>query len=152
MRVVRRIAPALGDAKVGRRVLGFALATDEPILITEVRVDDNQFQDDARLAPGEAYMTLNGDRQIRASLVGSAHQLPQHRVRPAGPASDIGTGELLFVSDPLRAAGSARSSTSCATSSPRATSAKFRIPAAQIMVLATDGAIDILPRRTGACG
>src|ERR687892_682103 len=38
-RVVRRTAPALGDAKVGRRVTSFVLATDEPILITDVHDD-----------------------------------------------------------------------------------------------------------------
>src|SRR5690606_7862808 len=68
MRIVRRTAPALGDAKIGRRALGFALATDEPILITEVTGDgdDVAYRDVARIAPGEAYLTLEGTRQIRA--------------------------------------------------------------------------------------
>ena len=102
MRVVQRTAPALGDAKVGRRVLGFALATDEPILITDVD-PDGKFRDRARLAPGEAYMTLDDTRQIRASLSGKPTQYLSIEFVSPDQAQNIGTGKLLFVSDAITA-------------------------------------------------
>jgi hypothetical protein len=147
MRVVRRTAPALGDAKVGRRVLGFALATDEPILITDVE-DDGTYKDLARLAPGEAYMTLNGDRQIRASLSGAPTQYLSIEFVPPDRGSDIGTGELLFVSDPIIAPPGQRDVDLVRNVLAQQDIAKVPDTGGQIMVLATDGAIDILPTRT----
>lgn len=147
MRVVRRTAPALGDAKVGRRVLGFALATDEPILITDVE-GDGTFKDRARLAPGEAYMTLNGERQIRASLSGKPTQYLSIEFVPPDRGSDIGTGELLFVSDPITAPPGQRDVDLVRNVLAQQDIAKVPDTGGQIMVLATDGAIDILPKRT----
>jgi len=147
MRVVRRTAPALGDAKVGRRVLGFALATDEPILTTDVE-GDGTFKDRARLAPGEAYMTLNGERQIRASLSGKPTQYLSIEFVPPDRGSDIGTGELLFVSDPITAQPGQRDVDLVRNVLAQQDIAKVPDTGGQIMVLATDGAIDILPKRT----
>jgi hypothetical protein len=147
MRVVRRTAPALGDAKVGRRVLGFALATDEPILITDVD-GDGTFKDRARLAPGEAYMTLDGQRQIRASLSGKPTQYLSVEFVPPDRGSDIGTGELLFVSDTITTPPGQRDVDLVRNVLAQQDIAKVPDTGGQIMVLATDGAIDILPTRT----
>ena len=70
MRIVRRTAPALGDAKIGRRALGFALATAEPILITEVQGED-EYRDVARAAVGGALM-LGAGAGILLVLVGAS--------------------------------------------------------------------------------
>jgi hypothetical protein len=146
MRVVRRTAPALGDAKVGRRVLGFALATDEPILITDVE-PDGTFKDRARLAPGEAYMTLDDTRQIRASLSGKPTQYLSIEFVPPDQARNIGTGELLFVSDPITAPPGQRDVDLVRNVLAQQDIAKVPNTGGQVMLLATDGAIDILPKR-----
>jgi hypothetical protein len=147
MRVVRRTAPALGDAKVGRRVLGFALATDEPILITDVD-PDGTFADRARLAPGEAYMTLDDTRQIRASLSGQPAQYLSIEFVPPDQAQNIGTGKLLFVSDPITAPPGQRDVDLVRNVLAQQDIAKVPNTGGQIMLLATDGAIDILPKRS----
>jgi len=149
MRVVQRIAPARGDAKVGRRVLGFALATDEPILITEVTgPDDSQFQDEARLAPGEAYLTLDGTRQIRASLSGApANYISIEFVSP-DQASNVGTGKLLYASDVLSTPQGQHDLDFVRNLLAQSDFGEVPDTGGSVLILATDGAIDILPGRS----
>lgn len=147
-RVVRRTAPALGDAKVGRRVTSFALATDEPILITDAH-DDGTFEDVARLAPGESYLTENGTRQIRASLSGESTQYLAIELVPAERGTQIGNGELLFVSDPFVTPAGQRDLDLIRNVLVAGDIAQVPNTDGQIMVLATDGAIDILADRSG---
>ena len=146
-RVVRRTAPALGDAKVGRRVTSFVLATDEPILITEAH-DDGTFTDVARLAPGESYLTQNGTRQIRASLSGESTQYLAIELVPAERATQIGNGDLLFVSDPFVPPTGQHDLDLIRNVLGQGDIAQVPDTGGQIMVLATDGAIDILPGRS----
>ena len=128
MRVVQRTAPALGDAKVGRRVLGFALATDEPILITDVD-PDGKFKDRARLAPGEAYMTLDGHRQIRASLSGKPTQYLSIEFVSPDQASTLAPASCSSSATRLPRRPVSATSTSSAMSSPSKTSPRCLIPA-----------------------
>jgi hypothetical protein len=146
-RVVRRTAPALGDAKVGRRVTSFVLATDEPILITEAH-EDGTFTDVARLAPGESYLTKNGTRQIRASLSGESTQYLAIELVPAERATQIGNGDLLFVSDPFVSPPGQHDLDLIRNVLGQGDVAQVPDTGGQIMVLATDGAIDILPGRS----
>lgn len=150
MRIVRRTAPALGDAKIGRRALGFALATDEPILITEVTGDgdDVAYRDVARIAPGEAYLTLEGTRQIRASLSGESSSYTGIEFVPPDQANNVGTGELLYVSEALESPSGQHDLDLVRNVLAQQDIANVPDTGGQILVLATDGAIDILPGRT----
>ena len=141
--VVRRTAPALGDAKVGRRVTSFVLATDEPILITEA-LDDGTFEDVARLAPGESYLTKNGTRQIRASLSAESTQYLAIELVPAERAEQIGNGDLLFVSDPFTSPTGQHDLDLIRNVLTSGDVARVPDTGGEIMILATDGAIDIL--------
>lgn len=148
MRVVRRIAPPLGDAKIGRRALGYALATDEPIMITEVTGDD-QYRDVARIAPGEAYMTaLEGTRQIRASLSGQPTEYTGIEFVVPDQAQNVGTGTLLYVSDPLSTPSGQHDLDLVRNVLAQQDVASVPDTGGQILVLATDGAIDIVSKRT----
>jgi hypothetical protein len=148
MRVIKRTAPALGDAKIGRRALGVALATDEPILITDVTGED-EYEDVARLAPGEAYLTHDGTRQIRASLSGQSANYIGIEFVPPDQANDVGTGELLFVSDVLTSPAGQHDIDLVRNVLAQTDLASVPNTDGQILVLATDGAIDILAERSG---
>ncbi len=150
MRIVRRIAPVLGDAKVGRRALGFAFATDEPILITEVTGDDDdqQYQDVARIAPGEGFLTLEGTRQIRASLGTEPTIYTGIEFVPPDQANDVGTGELIYVSEAIKTPAGQRDLDLVRNVLAQQDIANVPDTGGQILVLATDGAIDILPGRS----
>ena len=149
MRVVQRIAPVRGDAKIGTRALGFALATDEPILITDVSgPDDDQFIDRARLAPGEAYMTLAGTRQIRASLSDTPTNYIGIEFVPIDQVNDVGTGTLLFASDPLSTPSGQRDVDMVRNVLANDEQASLADSDGDVLLLATDGAIDILPGRS----
>jgi hypothetical protein len=148
MRIVRRIAPPLGDAKIGRRVLGFALATDEPILITEEE-GENQFKDVARIAPGEAYLTLDNTRQIRASLSGQSTEYTSIEFVSPDRASDIGTGKLIYVSDVISTPSGQHDVDLVRNVLAQTDIANVPDTGGQILVLATDGAIDILSQQSG---
>src|SRR6186997_2558974 len=57
-RVVRRTAEPRQDAKAVEHVLGFVLAADEPVLLTNVTDEGNE--DVALLAPGESFLVKAG--------------------------------------------------------------------------------------------
>src|SRR4029079_3003227 len=67
---------------------------------------------------------------------------------PPDRGSDIGTGELLFVSDTITAPAGQRDVDLVRNVLAQQDIAKVPDTGGQIMVLATDGAIDILPKRT----
>jgi hypothetical protein len=150
MRIVERVAPARGDAKVGRRALGFALATDEPILITNVfGPNDDEFVDVARLAPGEAFMTTNaGTRQIRASLSGAPAKYIGIEFVTPDQATDVGTGTLLYASDVLSTPTGQRDLDLVRNVLNQQDTGTVPDTGGSVLVLATDGAIDILPGRS----
>ncbi|HQY29933.1 MAG TPA: hypothetical protein PK691_01530 [Thermomicrobiales bacterium] len=145
MRIVERTAPAYGDAKVGRRALGFALATDEPILITDVSGENNdQFQDMARLAPGEAYMTVGGTKQIRQSLTDQpVTYIGIEFVRP-DQGNEVGTGTLLYASDVLSTPNGQRDLDLVRNVLAQSDTGEVPDTGGSVLVLATDGAIDII--------
>jgi hypothetical protein len=149
MRIVERTAPARGDAKVGRRALGFALATDEPILITNVfGPNDDEFVDVARLAPGEAYMTTDSTKQIRASLTGApATYIGIEFVTP-DETENVGTGKLLYRSDVLASPQGQHDLDLVRNVLNQQDIGTVPDTGGQVLVLATDGAIDILPGKS----
>src|SRR5262249_34457192 len=100
-RLVDRIAQPRGVAQPGKRVLGFVVPVEAPVLLTDVTAAG--LEDVARVAPGEVYLVRDGTNQIRASLSGTpVHSLTLELV-PRDLATDVGAGKLIARSDPFNA-------------------------------------------------
>ncbi|MCC6791363.1 MAG: hypothetical protein IT336_06755 [Thermomicrobiales bacterium] len=142
-RVVERTARTREDARPGRRVLGFVLATDEPVLLTNVTEDGNK--DVARLAPGEAFLVEQGTRQIRASMGDRPTAYLAVELVPAADADNAGDGQILFTSQPFTAPAGSRDIDLVRNVLQVGESALVPDTGESVAILATEGAIDILP-------
>ncbi len=142
-RLVERQAPPRGVARAARRNLGFVLASDEPILLTNQT--SAGLEDVARLAPGEAYLVKDGTRQARASLTGRPVSYFALELVPADQATNIGAGRLLFVTDPFAAPPGERDLDLVRNVLQVGEEATLPDTGAPVVVLATDGAIEIVP-------
>lgn len=142
-RLVERQAPPRGSARPARRQLGFVLASDEPILLSNQTSEG--LEDVARLAPGEALLVLEGTRQARASLTDSPTRYVSLELVPADQANDVGSGTLLFVTDPFPAPSGKRDLDLVRNILEIGEQATLPDTGSPTIVLATDGAIEIVP-------
>jgi len=92
-RVSTHPAQVPAQAPVAGRVLGFVLADQGAILITDANTNDQ-----VRLAPGEAAFVHEGDRQVRTSLGGTPAEYVALDLVPATDKENIGTGSLVYAS------------------------------------------------------
>ena len=143
-RVVQRTAPARGGAKVGRRVLSIVLATDEPVLLSNEQ-GDGTIVDIARVAPGESYLVQDGTRQIRSSLDGQPVEYLAVEIVAESSGPNFGNGELLFLSDPFTAPDGPRDIDFVRNILEGNDIGLIPDSGNTVAILATDGAIDILP-------
>ena len=142
-RLVERTAPPRGVAKPTKRQLGFILASDEPILLTDTTPDGTE--DIARLAPGEAYLVKDGTRQARASFSDRAVKYLALELVSAAEVDDVGSGTLLYKSDPFPAPTGERDIDLVRNVLEVGELASVPDTGESTVILATDGAIDILP-------
>lgn len=142
-RIVQRQAVPRALAKLVKRDLGFVLATDEPILLTNATQDEPA--DVARLAPGEAYMVADGTRQARASLTDEPVDYLALELVPAGDAEDVGSAKLVFVSEPFLAPAGERDLDLVRNFLELGNAGLVPDTGGSVAILATDGAIDIIP-------
>src|SRR5687768_12543937 len=97
-RLVERTAEPRDQARFGDRVLGFVLASEEPILLTNATVAGEI--DVARLAPGEAFLVTAGTRQKRASMTVQPVTYLSLEMVLSSEANLIGSGRLIFTTAP----------------------------------------------------
>ncbi len=142
-RVVERTASPRTEAQPGRRVLGFVLATEDPVLLTNI-TEDGQV-DVARLAPGESFLVTAGTRQIRASLTDQEVTYLTFELVAAEDADDTNGGKLLFVSDEFTAPDGKRDIDLVRNVLAAGEQASVPDTGESVAILATEGAIDILP-------
>jgi len=142
-RLVERQAPPRGVAKPVRRNLGFVLASDEPILLTNQT--SSGAEDVARLAPGEALLVKDGTRQARASLTDRPVSYFALELVAADQATNVGAGTLLFVTAPFAAPPGERDLDLVRNVLQLGDEATLPDTGAPVVVLATDGAIEIVP-------
>jgi hypothetical protein len=97
-RVAKLDAQPAAAAPVAERLLGFALADTQPVLVT-----DEGRGDETRLGPGEALFVHQGAQQTRASL--SVDPVPYYVIdfMPASDVDILGNAELLYASDDFAA-------------------------------------------------
>jgi len=143
-RLVERSARPREFAKPGNRVLGFILATEDPVLLSNVN-EKGELEDVARLAPGESYLVKGGTRQVRASMGGNSVTYLAYELVLADDADDTNGGTVLFVSDPFVAPRGARDIDLVRNVLAKGESATLPNTGESVAILATEGAIDILP-------
>lgn len=139
------------DAQVATRPLGFLIASDGTLLLSndDPETDAEDLTLEARLAPGEAFLVKPGTAQQRASVTDDAIEYIALELVPADGADDIGSGELLFISAPFISGGASPDLefdldlVSAVLSEQESTT----IPdvGRSVAILATDGAIDVIP-------
>jgi hypothetical protein len=142
-RVVERTASPRTEAKSGRRVLGFVLATEEPVLLTNVT--DDGLKDVARLAPGESFLVTAGTKQIRASFTDEAVKYLSFELVPADDAENTNGGKLLFKSAEFSAPDGERDIDLVRNLLADGEQATVPDTGESVAILATEGAVDILP-------
>jgi hypothetical protein len=143
-RLVERTAFPRWDARAGSRVTGFVMASDEPVLLTNVD-DDGNLTDVARLAAGESFLVIGGTRQIRASMSDQPVIYLTLELVPAGTADEIGNGTLLFTTPAFDPGGGSRDIDLVRNALVIDDVATVPDSGGPMYILATDGAIDILP-------
>jgi hypothetical protein len=97
-RVARLDAQPAEAAPAAERLLGFALADKQPLLVT-----DEDSGDETRLGPGEGLFVHQGAQQTRASLSGDP--VPYYIIdfMPASDIDMLGNATLVFASDDFAA-------------------------------------------------
>ncbi|HKG26494.1 MAG TPA: hypothetical protein VKB09_12660, partial [Thermomicrobiales bacterium] len=142
-RLVERTALPRTQAKATRRALGFIYASDEPILLTNAVPGGTE--DVARLAPGESFHVKEGTRQIRASLGDQSVKYLSLELVPADEVDEIGSGTLHYKSDPFTPPTGERDLDLVRNVLELGETATVPDTGESTVILATDGAIDILP-------
>jgi hypothetical protein len=142
-RIVKRQAVPRAQAKLVRRDLGFILASDEPILLTNAT--DGEPQDIAHLNPGESFLVLGGTKQARASMGDEPVDYIAMELVPASEAEDVGSADLLFVSDPFVPPTGERDLDLIRNVLELGKTGTIPDVGGSVAILATDGAIDIIP-------
>ncbi len=143
-RVVERTAGPRWEAKVGKRVLGFVLASDEPVLLTNVD-EGAEPVDVALLASGEGFLVQAGTRQIRASMTDQPVDYLTLELVPASSGDNAGNGEVLYVSEPFTVPEGQRDIDLVRNVLKLDEVATIPDTGDSVYILATDGAIDVLP-------
>lgn len=95
-RLVQDTAEPLGGAIFEERALGFAIATDDALLLTN-EIDGSRI----RLAPGEAAFTLGGITQMRESLGNAASPYFRIALVTADEASNPNGDTLIHAGEPF---------------------------------------------------
>jgi hypothetical protein len=147
-RVVQRTAQPRWEAKATRSVLGFVLASEEPVLLTNV-TDNNQKQDVARLGVGESFWVKGGVKQIRASMGDHPVTYLSLEVVREADANEVGRDTLLLKSDPFTPPDGERDVDLVRNVLRLNENATLPDTGSSVFILATDGAIDILPGSGG---
>jgi hypothetical protein len=100
-RLVERTAQPRAQATFGDQALGFVLASEEPVLLTNATGagDVNV----ARLAPGEAFLVNSGTRQKRASMTDQAVTFLSLELVARSDVNLVGEGKLIFTTDSFTA-------------------------------------------------
>ncbi|MGH2534580.1 MAG: hypothetical protein ACRDJW_20140 [Thermomicrobiales bacterium] len=147
-RLVERRAQARVDAGPTTHELGFVLATDEPVLLSN-ETAEGSLQDVALLAPGEAYLVADGTRQARASMGDVTITYLALELVPANIADRVGTGTLLFTSDPFVPPPGARDIDLVRNILVLGESGFLPNTGQDVVVLATEGAVDVVPSGGG---
>jgi hypothetical protein len=143
-RVVERTAQPRWQAKANNRPLGFILASDEPVLLSNVTSSGN-VHDVARLGTGEAYLVEDGTNQIRASMSDQPVTYLALELVAEGDAEKVGGGKLLFKSDALTPPAGERDVDLVRNVLKMNETATLPDTGQPVYILATDGAIDIEP-------
>jgi hypothetical protein len=143
-RVVQRTASPRWEAKANRTVLGFVLASDEPVLLTNI-VEDNKKKDVAHLNLGESYLVEAGEKQIRASMTDEPVVYLSLEIVRAADAEKVGDGTLLYQSEPFTPPDGQRDVDLVRNILEQNETATLPDTGESVYILATDGAIDILP-------
>ncbi|MGH2562461.1 MAG: hypothetical protein ACRDJH_25665 [Thermomicrobiales bacterium] len=147
-RLVARKAEARVNAGPTTHELGFVLATDEPVLLSN-ETADGLLEDVALLAPGESYLVADGTRQARASLGDATITYLALELAPANIADRVGTGTLLFTSDPFVPPPGARDVDLVRNVLTFGESGFLPDSGQSVVVLATEGAVDVVPSGGG---
>ncbi len=165
--IAQGIAPLIGEQVVWRAVryqaqprstalaavspLSFLIASDEPLLLSNddpATVEEDLIAE-ARLAPGEAMMVRSGTQQQRASVTDASTEYIAMELVEVAQADNVVDGQVLFISNPFVSGGttpdlefdldlvSAVLSDSDSTVIPDT--------GQSVAILATDGAIDVIP-------
>jgi hypothetical protein len=147
-RLVERTARPRWEAIPARRTNGFIFASEEPVLLSNF--DQNQVSDVARLAPGEAMMVTDASRTVRASFTDQNITYLALELVSADEADDVGSGDLLFKSDAFTPPSGQRDVDLVRDVLTQGESSIIPDTGQQNVVLATEGAIDVIPRGSRA--
>ena len=150
-RAVRYQAQPRSKASVSESPLSFLIASDEPLLLSndDPSTAEEDLMPEARLAPGEALMVRAGTRQQRASVTDESIEYIAMELVRTSEANNVGDGEVLFVSTPFVSGGTTPDLDFDLdlVSAVLAGSDSTTIPdtGQSVAILATDGAIDVIP-------
>jgi hypothetical protein len=142
-RLVERVADPRDTANYGQRDLGFVLASEEPILLTNAT--SNGAVDVARVAPGEAFLVNAGVRQKRASMTDQAVKYLSLELVPAADADLVISGKLIFKSDPFTAPTGEHDVDLVRDVLTQAEETIVPDSGQATVILASEGAIDVVP-------
>ncbi len=146
--VVYRARPR-AEALTATRPLGFLVASGGPLLLSndDPDTEEEDLTPEARLAPGEALLVRDGTEQQRASVTDENTEYIALELVRAAEASDIGSGELLFVSAPFTVGSTDTDHDLDLVSAVLGDGDTTTIPdvGQSVAILATDGAIDVIP-------
>lgn len=149
--VIYRARPR-DEARAVKRPLSFLVASDGPILLSNDNPDtpEEDLTPEARLAPGEAMMVPPGTTQQRASLTDQATEYIALELVPAADADEVGAGQLIFTSapfvlDPNDPTGADHDLDLVSAVLGGGQSTTIPDVGQSVAILATDGAIDIIP-------
>jgi hypothetical protein len=142
-RLVERTARPRWEAIPARRANGFIFASEEPVLLSNF--DDTGLTDVARLAPGEAVMVTDVTRTVRASFTDQSTRYFALELVPADQADDVGSGDLLFKSSAFTPPSGKRDVDLVRDVLAQGESTTIPDSGQQNVVLATEGAIDVIP-------
>jgi hypothetical protein len=142
-RLVERTARPRWQATPARRALSFILASEEPVLLSNVTTKG--LKDVARLAPGEAIMVTSDARTVRASFSDKSIKYLALELVPAADADDVGSGKLLFESRSFNSPNGERDIDLVRNVLTLGETATVPDTGQSNVVLATEGAIDVVP-------
>ncbi len=150
-RAVRYQAQPRSSALVAASPLSFLIASDQPLLLSNDDPDtaEEDLVPEARLAPGEAMMVRDGTLQQRASVTDATTEYIAMELVLADQAGNVVDGQVLFTSSPFVSAGTTADLEFDLdlVSAVLADSDSTIIPdtGQSVAILATDGAIDVIP-------
>lgn len=147
-RVVERVARPRDEAVPGTRVLGFVLATEDPVLLTNITAEGDE-EDVARLGPGESFLVKEGTQQIRASMTGQEVTYLAFELVPVAVADDVGSGTLIFKTNPFLPPPGKHDVDLVRNLLLTGDLATVPDTGNSVAILATEGAVDVLPAGGG---